>query len=246
MNNQTSEPGTLPPLPAAPAASDELALARRAAAGDETAFAAIMRRYNRRLFRTARSILNTDADAEDALQDGYLQAWRALPGFRAESSLSTWMVRIVANAALARLRKAAVAVVSLEAAMSDGKDQSAFAAAAGNGPEGTTLRTQLRRLLEARIDALPEAFRAVFMLRGVEEMSVEDVAQALDIPEATVRTRYFRARKLMRAMLAGEIDQTLRDAFAFDGERCDRMVAGVLAQARAEGLAHTKGDMPCD
>jgi RNA polymerase sigma-70 factor (ECF subfamily) len=239
MNHPTSRPETRPLPPAAHAASAELELAQRAAAGDAAAFTAIMRRYNRRLFRTARSILATDADAEDALQEGYLHAWRSLHGFRGEASLSTWMVRIVANAALARLRKAAIPAVPLDDAMSDGKDQTAFAATTGSGPEGTTVRAQLRRLLEARIDELPEAFRAVFMLRGVEEMSVEEVAQALDIPEATVRTRYFRARKQLRKALGGEIDQTLRDAFAFDGARCDRMVAGVLVRAQEEGLIHT-------
>lgn len=218
---------------------DEAQLARQAAAGDEAAFTVIMRRYNRRLFRTARSILGGDADAEDALQDGYLQVWRALPGFRGEASLSTWMVRIVANAALARLRKAHHATVPLDDAMNEPEDRPALTDAHGNGPERATANVQLRELLESHIDALPEAFRAVFMLRGVEEMSVEEVARALDIPEATVRTRYFRARKLMRDALGNAVDRTLHDAFAFDGDRCDRMVVGVLARARAEGLAHS-------
>ena len=106
----------------------------------------------------------------------------------------------------------------------------------GREPEQLAMRTQTRRLMERRIDLLPDAFRTVFMLRAVEEMSVEEVAQALEIPEATVRTRLFRARSLLREGLAQEMDHALDDAFAFDGARCDRIVANVLAVARTEGL----------
>src|SRR5690606_8305105 len=97
-------------------------------------------------------------------------------------------------------------------------------------PERVAMRAQLRRLIEARIDLLPEAFRTVFMLRAVEELAVDEVAAALDIPEATVRTRYFRARSLLRESLSRDVDLGLGDAFSFDGERCDRIVAGVLAR----------------
>ena len=104
-------------------------------------------------------------------------------------------------------------------------------------PEQFAMRAQMRQLLEARIDLLPEVFRTVFMLRAVEEMSVEEVSEALGIPEATVRTRFFRARGLLREDLASQADIALGDAFAFDGARCDRIVAGVLARGGAEGLS---------
>ena len=91
----------------------------------------------------------------------------------------------------------------------------------------------LRRLLEKRIDALPDAYRAVFVLRALEELTVEETAAALDIPDATVRTRYFRARGLLRESLASDIDRTLEDAFAFAGERCDRIVASVLERIKS-------------
>jgi RNA polymerase sigma-70 factor (ECF subfamily) len=94
------------------------------------------------------------------------------------------------------------------------------------------LRAQTRRLLEARIDALPDAFRTVFVLRAIEELSVEETAAALDIPEATVRTRFFRARSLLREALSKEIDLAHGDAFAFAGARCDRIVANVLARLK--------------
>lgn len=212
-------------------------LVPRAAHGDGVAFAAIMRRYNRRLFRTARAILGNDADAEDALQEGYLHAWRALGSFRAEARLSTWLTRIVANEALARRRRQQPGTVTLDDAMTDAKDSRALVDGMERRPESVTARDQWRRLIEQGMDRLPEPFRTVFMLRGVEELSVDEVARVLDIPEATVRTRFFRARALLRKELTGEVGAALRDAFAFDGARCDRMVAAVMARGRAEGLA---------
>ena len=101
---------------------------------------------------------------------------------------------------------------------------------ASQQPEQSAQRAELRRIIEKKIDDLPEAFRTVFMLRAVEEMSVEDVAASLGIPEATVRTRYFRAKGLLRESLARELDYALEGAFSFDGARCDRIVAGVLAR----------------
>ncbi len=219
--------------------STDAVLIEHALAGNGTAFEAIMRRHNQLLFRTARSILKNDQEAEEAVQDGYLRAWQALGSFRADAKLSTWLVRIIANEALARLRRKSADIIPLEAAMisTDNAIQEALTDAPDARPESAAMRTQLRQLLESRIDLLPDAFRTVFMLRAVEEMSVEEVAQVLAIPEATVRTRFFRARSLLREGLASAIDVTLADAFAFDGARCDRIVAGVLARAQAQGLA---------
>lgn len=217
----------------------EADLVALAAAGDGAAFEVLMRRHNQLLFRTARSILKNDAEAEDAVQEGYLRAWRALGEFRTESRLSTWLVRIVANEALGRLRRTGAQVIPLEAAMTspEPETQAALTDTPERGPEHSALRSQVRLLLESRIDLLPEVYRTVFMLRAVEEMSVEEVAQALDIPEATVRTRFFRARSLLREGLAGEMDGAIGEVFAFDGARCDRIVANVLARARSEGLS---------
>jgi RNA polymerase sigma-70 factor, ECF subfamily len=211
-------------------------VAGRAARGDARAFEAIMRRHNRMLFRTARSILKSDAEAEDALQDAYLRAWRAIGGYRSEAKLSTWLVRIVINESLGRLRRQGAVVIPM-----DGASESAHAEAEDSmeddpdqQPDRMALRAEVRALIEARIDRLPDAFRSVFILRAVEECSVEDVAAALDLPEATVRTRFFRARGLLREGLSRDIDMAIGDAFAFDGERCDRIVARVL-QAAASG-----------
>src|SRR5581483_3619257 len=196
-------------------------------------FEALMRRYNRTLFRTARAILRDDAEAEDALQDAYVRIYGALDRFRGESKLSTWLVRIVANEALMRLRKRTRRsnVVPLH---DDPERVMATLESSEEGPERAAGRAEVRRLLESKIDALPDAFRAVFMLRGLEELSVEETAEALGIPEATVRTRFFRARALLREALSREIDLSYDGAFGFAGERCDRIVRNVLARlARA-------------
>ena len=100
-------------------------------------------------------------------------------------------------------------------------------------PPGAVLRGEIRRLLERRIDDLPVAFRTVFVMRDVEDMSVQETAECLAIPAATVRTRLFRARALLREALARDLDAATVDVFGFAGERCDRIVAGVLARCRA-------------
>ena len=219
--------------------SSDAELVGLASAGNDLAFAQIMRRYNRLLFRTARSILKSDDDTQDALQEAYLRAWRALPTFRADARLSTWLVRIVVNEALGRLRRDGAQpaqVLPLNAAIdADGETlEMQMQANPDEQPEPSAIRAQVRQQMEARIDTLPETFRTVFMLRGVEELSVEEVAAALDIPDATVRSRFFRARGILREGLSRDIDMALGDAFSFAGLRCDRIVAGVLAKIALE------------
>ena len=215
------------------AGTPDAELARLVAGGNTAAFELLMRRHNRMLFRTARAILRDDAEAEDALQEAYLQAYKAIGGFRAEAKLSTWLARIVANQALMRLRKRTrrgdVLPLHPTAEPDIGMDTDM-----PKTPEQETQRGQIRKLLEAQIDSLPDAYRAVFMLRAVEELSVEETAAVLQIPEATVRTRLFRARSLLRAALAASFDVAHEDAFAFAGERCDRIVANVLQRVRRE------------
>ena len=214
----------------------DVELAASAANGDDVAFECIMRRHNRLLFRTARSILKNDEETEDALQEAYLRAWRAFGSFRADAKLSTWLVRIVINESLGRLRRRSAQVIPLH----DGMDSSEHEAEPwleddpDQRPERVTMRAEVRRLMEARIDELPDAFRTVFMLRAVEEMSVEETAVALAIPEATVRTRFFRARGLLREGLSRDVDLAIGDAFSFAGARCDRIVTCVQAKLKEE------------
>jgi RNA polymerase sigma-70 factor (ECF subfamily) len=223
------------PAPSGFADMSDAEIARRIVSGDRVVLAAMMRRYNQTLFRTARSILKDDAEAEDSVQEAYLLAYHAMAGFRAEARLSTWLVRIVVNEAIGRRRKqkrrADVVWLSGDReADRETQDIENMSEASHGQPERDTLRSQTRRLIEARIDQLPDAFRTVFVLRAVEEMTVEETATALGVPSATVRSRYFRARTLLREALALEVDSCIDSAFGFAGERCDRIVAAVLAR----------------
>lgn len=205
----------------------DLALARRVAAGDAGAFECVMRRHNRRLFRVARSILQDDAEAEDALQDGYIQAHRAMADFRGDASLSTWLTRIIVNQALARRRRRPVAesgADDAEALVAEGADTRP------ETPETLAMRSELRRLIEASIDGLPEAYRTVFMLRAVEGLSVEETAAALGISAANTKVRLLRARARLRDALGRHLGPLVEDVFAFNGRRCDRIVERVLTR----------------
>lgn len=201
---------------------------------DSAEFEALMRKHNRMLFRTARAILHDDADAEDVLQEAYLKAYGAMGSFRGEAKVSTWLARIVANEALQRLRKQnrRGAIVPLHSSDAIEEFQDIPEESMSKTPQSSAERAELRKLLEKRIDALPDAYRPVFVLRAVEELSVEEVAEVLRVPPATVRTRFFRARSLLRESLASEIDLACEDAFGFAGERCDRIVAAVLERIR--------------
>jgi RNA polymerase sigma-70 factor (ECF subfamily) len=230
------------PKPSAAQPADDASLARRIAQGDQTAFEPLMRRHNQMLYRLARSILKDDAEAEDAVQEAYFSAFRHFDRFRGDSALSTWLARIVLNESYGRLRKHKrdAVVVAFDARqhadLPSGED---MADEMTEPPDAAALRNELRALLERRIDDLPEQFRAAFVLREVQELSVEEAAACLGLPAATVRSRAFRARALLRASLARDIDVATLDAFGFAGERCDRIVERVLQ--RLQGAA-AKGD----
>ncbi len=211
-------------------------IAGRIASGDMLALQQLMRRYNQTLYRTARSILKDDAEAEDAVQEAYVLAYRAMGQFRGDAKLSTWLIRIAVNVAIQRARKLkrSAEVISLVADPTDRREHGGESLEANmdeispEQPERAALRAETRRLIEDKISQLPDAFRTVFVLRALEELTVSEAAVCLGIPEATVRTRYFRAKGLLREALAREIDFSLEEAFSFAGDRCDRIVAGVL------------------
>jgi RNA polymerase sigma-70 factor (ECF subfamily) len=217
--------------------ADDAELVARIAREDHAAFETLMRRHNTRLFRIARAILRDDAEAEDALQDAYLDAYRHIGDFRGGAQLGTWLTRVVINQALMRLRKQKrdrVVVQFGERDASQGGPTSADVAdEKTESPPHAALRGEIRRMLERRIDELPVAFRTVFIMREVEDTTVQETAECLSIPEATVRTRLFRARALLREALARDMDIATMDVFGFAGERCDRIVEGVLARAGA-------------
>ena len=224
--------------PVPPDAANDDSLVRDVRRGSPTAFGAMMRRYNRRLYRTARAILKDDSLAEDALQEAYLAAFRHMDEFRGDAALGTWLTRIVVNQALQALRRTRRDRVVVPFEESDAQHEALNVAdSPDTGPENMLLRAQTRRLIERNIDSLPEVYRTVFVLREVEELTVEETAAALDIPAATVRTRLFRAKARLRESLAQQMDVATQDAFGFDGERCDRIVRNVLDRIEA-GLMH--------
>lgn len=219
------------PQPAA-AATGDAELVQRIARRDHAAFEALMRRHNSQLFRVARTILKDDGEAEDAVQEAYIDAYRHAGTFKGGAQVRTWLTRIVINQALMRLRKQRRERVVVpftgdaghrEVDVADERTESALSAVS---------RAELRRLLERRIDELPLSFRTVFVMREVDELSIPEIAECLSIPESTVRTRLFRARALLRESLAREIDAATLHVFEFAGDRCDRIVGASLQRAR--------------
>ena len=239
----------LQPITAA-VALDDAELVQRIVRHDQKAFETLMRRHNGRLFRIARAILKDDAEAEDALQEAYIDAYRHIDKFHGDAKVSTWLTRIVINEALGRLRRRKRDEIIVAFAKPHQSDQdheeSVVADTETESPETSAMRGEIRRLLEQKLDELPVVFRTVFVMREVEEMTVEETAACLSIPMATVRTRLFRARALLRESLAREFDTGSMDIFAFGGEHCDRIVANVLERVRWLGAYRDAVPDPSD
>jgi RNA polymerase sigma-70 factor (ECF subfamily) len=231
---------TQPTVPAAaPAAADptDEELAGRARGGDRTAFELLMRRNNRRVYRTIRAVLRDGAEVEDAMQEAYVSAFTHLDQFHGAARWSTWLCRIAYNEALARLRRRK-RFVSIDAeASNEGrnregsgmKDTDAPRTPAPD-PERAVADRELARVLEGAIDRLPDIYRAVLMLRQIDGLGVAETAAVLEVAEEVVKTRLHRARALLRAELEERIGAQLDDTYAFGAQRCDRVVAAVLAR----------------
>ncbi|MFC3717478.1 RNA polymerase sigma factor [Luteimonas soli] len=218
-----------------------VALAQR---GQRGAFRELMQRCNQRLFRVARAVVRDDAEAEDVVQEAYTHAFAALSTFRGESSLSTWLTRIVLNEANGRLRRRrpSVDIATFEATPQEDSRVVSFPNRFGNeDPAAAAARAQIRGLIEHAIDDLPDAFRIVFIMREVEGCSVDETATTLGVRPETVKTRLHRARRLLRGTLQDSLAATLGEAFPFLGPRCARMTEAVLARLAAATEA-TTGD----
>ncbi|MDY0881870.1 RNA polymerase sigma factor [Dongia soli] len=213
-----------------PALAGEAALLAAMRRGERFAFETLMRQNNRRLYRLARSITRNDSEAEDAVQEGYVRALTHLDGFRGEASLATWLARIVANEALGRVRRRRPTVELDDLRTASGSCEAALVTPPVASPENAAARREIRGLIEQAIDTLPAHFRAVFVLRAVEQMSIEETADLLGIAPATVKTRLHRANKLLRQKLSDRLESILDDVFAFAGLRCDRILRNVLAR----------------
>ncbi len=224
-----------------PVPPDDAALVAALRHGEAHAFEGIMRRYNQRLFRVARSILRNETEAEDAVQESWLRAFTHMERLQDPARLGAWLARIAANEALDRLRRRGP---PLPANAEERAERVAApgAAAPFPTPDMEKRRAEARVLIERAVDRLPENFRTVFVLRSIEELSIEETAGVLDIPRETVKTRLHRANKLLREELKGALEAAIPDAFGFDGARCDRIVANVLA--RLQSSSGTLPQMP--
>ena len=210
---------------------DDAELVRLARTRDGDAFRAIMQRNNRRLYRVARSVVHDDGEAEDVVQAAYVSAFSSLDQFRGDASLGTWLTRIALNEALGRLRRQRPTVgFAILDAESSGKSQIIpFPLMSPDmDPERAAAQHQIRHLIEGAIDGLPEIFRVVFVMREMEDMSIEETAGILGLQPATVKTRLHRARRLLRQALNDQVASTLTEAFPFDGKRCRQSADKVL------------------
>ena len=215
----------------------EAELVTLARSGDEAAVRALVRRNNQKLFRVARGILHNDAEAEDAVQAGYAAAFTKLETFRGEAAFSTWLTRIVMNEAYGRLRRQGPVVDLSEYRDGtrntlDGELLNPMTPPPTN-PESELARSEVRRFLETTIDTLPEPFRLTYVLRDVQEMTTREVADLLGINIVTVKTRLFRARRLLRSEFRKNIAEEFSGIFPFDGARCAGMADRVIRSLAA-------------
>jgi RNA polymerase sigma-70 factor (ECF subfamily) len=210
----------------APNALPDLEVIGRVLAGEVALYELVMRRHNRLLFRLARGVVRDDDEARDVVQEAYLRAYRKLDQFRGPGGFKSWLAQITLNEARARVRKPLLlvddedAIVDLPALHSD-------------EPEFEAMSCESQRIIERAIDDLPDDFRVVFLLRGVEQVSIAESAELLGIKEATVKTRFHRARALLRHALTQRLDELAPATFNFDGAQCDAIVAGVLAKLKS-------------
>ena len=200
--------------------------------GESALFELLMRRYNQRLYRVARSIVKNDAEAEDVMQQAYVNAFANLKQFEGRSRLVTWLTRIAVHEALARVRRRARGGI-VPAGTPDGNADQSIASSQPD-PERQAFSAELRTLLEAEIDALPDSYRSVFVLREIEGLNTSETAECLDLGEEAVKTRLHRARALLRDALFDRAGLEAPASFTFHLSRCDRIVQAVFERLSAE------------
>jgi len=208
-------------------------LCARVLNGELSAYEVVMRRYNQRLFRLARSIVTVDAEAMDVVQESYITAYQRLSELENPDALGGWLARIVRNTALMHLRKTR-RYQTMDESNFDKVLHLTRPVQQQMRPDRELANAQLRQVLEDCIDELPDVFRSVFMLRAVEQCSVSVVAEILDIKEATVKTRFHRARMLLQEKLLDHGDAASIGIHEFAGHRCDTIVKNVLDRLRSD------------
>ena len=198
-------------------------IVRRVCAGDLASFEILIRRHNQRIYRAARAILRDETEVEDVMQQTYINAFTHLHQFEERSRFSTWLTRIAVNEAIGRRQR------MHQAAPATG-DEVETATSQQPTPEHLAYAGELQRLLEEAVDGLPDAYRAVFMLRDIEGLSTSETGEALELGDEAVKTRLHRARAMLRRAVASQIGGAAASAFRFHAPRCDRVVAAVLSR----------------
>lgn len=214
--------------------SDE-EIVERIRAGEADLYELLMRRYNQRLYRVARAVLRDDAEAEDVAQDAWVRAFTHLDQFEGRARFSTWLTRIALHEAWARARRGA-RFESIDARSGEGAPMNVTST--GRDPERSASDRELASVLETAIEALPETYRSVFVLREIEDLSTSETAECLELREETVKTRLHRARGLLRRALLERVGEATAASYAFAGARCDRMVANVLGRIGVAPSVH--------
>lgn len=222
-------PAVLTAMPSV--ASGDMQLVRRALAREGDAFRTIIKMHNQRLYRIARGVVRNDSEAEDIVQEAYVRAFAHLDAFRGDSSLATWLSRIVINEALGRLRKRRRTVAMPENPQAE---IIRFPLNPSDDPERTMAQRQILQLVERATDSLPDVYRTVFVARVIEGLSIEETADLLGVRPQTVKTRLHRARTLVRKALDDQIGPVLLDAFPFAGRRCERLTSAVMRRLGLE------------
>jgi len=199
---------------------------RQVLGGNTAMFELLMRRYNERIYRAARAIVRNEEEAEDVMQQAYVNAFTHLRQFQGSAQFSTWLTRIAINEAIARLRRRG----RYEAFDEESKVEPFMSHDPSENPEQQAFTGELRGLLEWAIDTLPDGQREVFVLRDVEGLSTTEAAESLDVSEDVVKTRLSRGRAALRRVLLEHTGATAADAFRFHRPRCDRVVGHVLGR----------------
>jgi RNA polymerase sigma-70 factor (ECF subfamily) len=207
----------------------------RVLAGETGMFEIIMRRHNQLLYRVARAILRNDGEAEDVMQDAYVRAYEHLGQFAAKAKFSTWLTRIAVHEALSRQRRGNRHQELEPMSEREGDPMDRFASLAPD-PEQQASNSEVRRLLEEAVEKLPDAYRTIFILRDIEDMSTTEAADVLEITEDNVKVRLHRARALLRKSLYARAGMERKEAFNFHAVRCDRVVKNVFERIQTQAL----------
>jgi RNA polymerase sigma-70 factor (ECF subfamily) len=214
-------------------------IVKRVRAGECALFEILMRRHNQRLYRAARAVVNDEHDVEDVMQQAYINAFTHLHQFEERSQFSTWLTRITLNEAFGRRRKVQSETMARVPSDVVGKDAGEFMETVKSpqpDPERQAYAQELHRVLEEAVDALPETYRVVFMLRDIDGLSTSETGEGLGLGEEAVKTRLHRARAMVRRAVTARIGEVAADTFQFHAPRCDRVVAAVLARIGSKQL----------